>query len=197
MDARQDALLVEFDSYFFPVLGRTARWHAFREIAKRLILIENPIIVETGCVRVRDNWIGDGQSTRIWNWFADKIEAGVQSIDISPEACVLAMELCPFVHVSCDDSLSLLSRHAKIGLLSDVDLLYLDSYDLTPDNPNSELHHAGELAAAYRFLPSGAWIAIDDCHTDTEGKHAMVKQFFDKTKISPVVSGYITIWEKP
>ena len=48
-------LLDEFDDEFYPKLGNTRRWPAFRYIAERLLAIESPFILETGCLRQIDN----------------------------------------------------------------------------------------------------------------------------------------------
>ncbi len=81
-----------------------------------------------------------------------------------------------------------------------IDFLYLDSMDwegTQVERGLSALHHAAELSAAWRWLNEGALIAIDDCHGDYAGKHAIVKRFFDSIGVAPIVDDYIHVWRKP
>jgi hypothetical protein len=77
-----------------------------------------------------------------------------------------------------------------------IDLLYLDSYDLT-DTIDSPLHHLAELASIYAALPSGCLIAIDDCIDEQHGKHRFVRDFLSRLGVEPVLRSYVTVWCKP
>lgn len=183
--------IAEFDKH----LGVSARWNGFEFIARELFKLDHRIhIIETGTVRTEGNWQGDGQSTRIWNWFAEKKDAHVVSIDIDEKAVALSRLLCPLVQTCFGDSIDWLSG----GLdARSTDLLFLDSYDYSSPVAESELHHVGELAACWQWLKSGCLIAVDDCHSDDLGKHILIKAFFERLKTAPVHSGYITVWRKP
>jgi len=48
------------------------RTKGFRRVFDYLDRFDRPIgIVETGCVRQRDNWVGDGQSTILFDRYAE------------------------------------------------------------------------------------------------------------------------------
>lgn len=188
-----DNLIESFDNQFKPVLGDTARWNAFSLIARHLLSKNKPVnIMETGCVWT-DNWRGQGCSTKLWEWIADKTDGVAFSFDISDEHVELARKFCPKAHIALMDSIEGLNSYDTTNL----DLLYLDSYDYNPPYGLSELHHAGELAVCYERLPSGCLIAIDDCSSDTEGKHALVCAFFKRMGIEPLLRSYIYVWQKP
>src|ERR1043166_6128968 len=72
------------------------RASSFRRIFEYLDGFEAPItIVETGCVRKVANWVGDGQSTVLFDQYARWRGGGskVYSVDISPEAVALCQTL--------------------------------------------------------------------------------------------------------
>lgn len=187
-------LIEQFEEKFKPLLGHTQRWDAFHFIAKRL-LSKRPRIVETGCVHYPNDWEGQGASTQIWDWIVDHTDGIAYSVDISEENVGVAQSICRNVDVFCQDSIQFLSQI----VLKHVDLLFLDSWDTNPPYAHAYLHAAGELAAAYHKLPSGCLIAVDDCNLSSPkgGKDYFITQFFEGLEITPVVRGYITIWQKP
>ena len=183
-----DAFTAEFKS-----LQSEHRWPAFAGIAKRLVDIDGPVhIVETGCARQEGNWQGDGQSTVMWGWLAERLGGSVATIDISRQNLDVAKRLVPSANAICSDSITALRSlpHAE-----QIDLLYLDSYDVTHDY-RAPLHHMGELAAIYDRLKSGCLIAVDDAMKDY-GKDLYVKIFFADNGIKPIINGYTKVWEKP
>lgn len=188
----------EFEAEFKSKLGHTRRWEAMSFIAKELLTTERPYILETGCLRQPDNWEGDGQSTRVWNWIIQRAEGTLWSVDIKDENCAVAEHYCGnFAYVTTMDSIKYL-RTNQCESLDLLNLLYLDSFDYSPGRYHlAELHHIGELACVYDKLPSGCLIAVDDCHSDTFGKHVLVKAFFDRINNPPILKSYITIWRKP
>jgi hypothetical protein len=188
----------EFEKEFGPKLGTSNRWGAFLTIAGRLSRLERAVnIGETGCVRDENGWIGNGNSTMMWEWIGKKTGGDIFSIDISPDNVNLARRIAPRVNYYRNDSVHMLSHPELDVKLRHLDLLYLDSYDHNPPFGLSELHHAGELAACYERLPSGCMIAIDDCHGEDSGKHFLVNQFFKRMKIPPLLTSYVFIWVKP
>ena len=184
----------EFQSEFGQYLRGGTRWEAFQLIARELSTLYRPVtIIETGCVRKEGNWMGDGQSTLIWNWIAKKTFGRSFSVDIDPDAVKIAQSLAPHVKVECSDSIKWLQDSWEVKR---ADLIFLDSYDFD-GSYRSSLHHIGELAVCYERLPSGCMIAVDDCHSGDAGKHVMVAKFFEMLDIPPIHQGYITIWRKP
>lgn len=196
MTTQKRDLISEFKAHFAPLLYGSARWDAFLGIAEHLINKNKPLIIgETGTIREPINWWGHGRSALVWDWLIENTGGKGFSVDIDPEVVESAKPYCKNIEVVCSDSLSYL-RSSKI--IEELDLLYLDSRDyVIGDGSVSMLHHAGELACCWDRLKSGCVIAIDDCHSNVEGKHILVKAFFDIAGIKPVFQSYITVWEKP
>jgi hypothetical protein len=171
------------------------RWPAFEFIANHLLNKKEPIcIIETGTVRTRDDWAGNGQSTILWDWIIEKTGGHGFSIDISPASCENARQLVKRMKIINEDSLSALKRLSSV---SSADLVYLDSYDWSQKaGPRSALHHVTELGTIWDRLPQGCLVAADDCHSDFQGKHVLVAEFFRLMKIPPIHKGYVTVWEK-
>ena len=191
----------EFYSKFKPLLtsasykpGQFHRWPAFEFIAEELFKKNRPLkIIETGCHR-GENWLGYGHSTVLWDYIISKTGGEVYSCDIDSEAIKFARSKCEKVKfVNCDSIGFLRTCDAE-----NLDFLYLDSYDWSREkHVSSCLHHMGELAAIYDRLPKGCLIAVDDAHSQTEGKHVLVHQFFDKIlNQNPIVSCHTIVWRK-
>ena len=179
---------------FKPLLGVTPRLEGFCYLVRVLLQREKPVIIETWTLRELDNWVGDGQSTRIWDWVVRKTGGQAVSGDCSWEACNLAELACPNVGIFKVDSVVWL-REAGFGKPS---LLYLDSYDYhLGQELNACMHQVAELAAIWDRLPSGCLIASDDSHGPNAGKPALTRRVFQALGIEPVVDGYIVVWRKP
>ena len=186
--------IANFDTTFSPQLSNTRRWDAFRLIAEDLLSRGRPLyIVETGCARQENNWSGDGQSTLVWDWLLDQVGGTGLTMDISKENCAVAAAQVEHFKVACIDSVVGLRTMVQSDK---IDLLYLDSYDLT-ETIDSPLHHLAELAAVYAGLPSGCLIAIDDCVDEQHGKHRFVRDFLSRLGVEPVLRSYVTVWRKP
>lgn len=190
----QPDIYQEFQRVFSPVLKETLRWAGFDFIVKDLLHKNKPAIIETGTTRLVDNWEGDGQSTRVWNWLAQKTGCEVFSVDVDAQACKVAAQLCPRVQVCIDDSV----LYLRGTLPTNLGLLYLDAYDYKAGvELSSMMHHAAELTAAWDALPSGCLVAIDDCLTIRKGKQAIVGVIFQAIGVQPELESHITIWRKP
>lgn len=184
-----------FATRFQADLGNTKRWEAFKFIADDLTALGRPIgIVETGCLRLVGNWAGDGQSTAVWDWLISNLGGYGHSYDISSESVAAARSAVRLMQVHQQDSVEALTGFASA---STIDLLYLDSFDWSADSSASAEHHLKELQAIYDRLRPGCLIAIDDCFSDLEGKHALAKDWLASQGIQPVTKGYITVWRKP
>lgn len=173
------------------------RLEPFRFLISHLSALNRPImIVETGTARERGNWMGDGQSTLIWDWLLGELHGQAYSVDLNSEAVEIARSQVSRVKCVCEDSQKFLRSFLDAD---QIDLLYLDAYDWGDSrrgNILSELHHIGELAAIYERLPTGCLIAVDDCHGIDQGKHVLVQEFFNRLGMEPLHRGYITIWKK-
>ena len=154
-------------------------------------------VIETGTARIAGNWGGDGQSTLIWDWLADRLPITVTSIDIEPEAVAIARSQVKHVEFIVGDSVCALAA-MRPEKLRRTALLYLDSYDWTPETHlESAFHHLAELASVWAYLPSGCMIAVDDVHGQFVGKHVMVYRFMSKLGIEPAFAGSQAGWIKP
>lgn len=180
-----------------PVGQRRPRFWA---IAQGMLDAKRPIcILETGCMRPSASPEQDGCSTLVWDYIAQKTGGRCITIDADGEHCnYTKSKVSAYTEVIWSDSLDCLSRIKKIW--QPIDLLYLDSVDYKGDNLSkalSALHHAGELAAAWKWLAPDAIIAIDDCSEPYVGKHALVKRFFDSIGVEPITDDFIHVWRKP
>ncbi len=188
--------LAAFNSTFGPHLSGTVRWEAFVYLVDELLKLERPVtIFETGTTRDPGNWAGDGNATAVWGWLAARTGGNAFSIDNDPKACEVARKLSTGARVLEGDSLDLLGG---VTPKHHVDLLYLDSYDWTPESAaRASLHAVGELAKAWDVLPRGCLIAADDCHTITQGRHSLVDHFFHMLGVAASVESYVRVWRKP
>jgi hypothetical protein len=180
-----------------PVGFRAPRFWA---IAQGMLDAQRPIfIVETGCMRPNLTPEADGCSTLVWDFVAQKTEGHCVSIDINPENCNYAKsKVSPRTQIICEDSVAWFARVKH--MYQPIDFLYLDSMDYVGDNTNrglSSLHHGAELCVAWKWLAPDALIAIDDCLHPYQGKHAIVKRFFDSIGVEPLTADYIHTWKRP
>src|SRR5271165_6455608 len=183
----------EFEAEFKPLLGRSARWGAFCYIMRNQLAREECCVIETGTLREPGNWKGDGQSTRLWQWLAERKKTLVMSLDMDLRACQLASRECPGVHVTCMDSVTFLRGFMPFS----VTLLYLDSMVWEPGQEEAcWMHQDAELSAIWGRLPSGCLIASDDQQTKERGKPVLTRKLLSAMGIEPVFDEYICVWQK-
>ena len=153
-------------------------------------------IVETGSMRVPDNWEGDGQSAVLFDRFVTFHGGEVLTVDLSPECGALIAQACSAqVRFTCEDSVRYLHRLRNTGDQR-IDLLYLDSFDLDVDQPTpSAFHHIKELLAIWPVLKPGALIVVDDNPSDVIGKGFLVENFLDHIGVPKVFDGYQKVWQ--
>ena len=173
----------------------------FRNLCKTLLEKDRPLcIVETGCMRppcLPDHEFEDGQSTLVWDLLARITNGRCITIDINPQNIEYAKErVSNRTDLICGDSIPILSTFTPPAM---IDLLYLDSMDLKEGvELDSALHHAGELAAAWKWVPSGGIVAVDDCVGPFIGKHALIRCYFEILgNLHPRALGNISWWERP
>lgn len=153
-------------------------------------------IVETGCAWHKDNWEGQGQSTLIWDWLAERAPINVISIDITPTSVANAEEQTKHVEFILSDSVQALNAF-DAKQLEHLGLLYLDSFDWSKElNTESAYHHAMELMACWRLIPSQAMVVVDDRHGDFQGKHWLVELFFQQLGYTPEFRNHQIGWIK-
>jgi hypothetical protein len=140
-------------------------------------------IIETGTTR-RDHghlsFGDDGASTYIFDQFINFYDGELLSVDINKDNVNYANSVTSDkTRVFCEDSVKFLW-----GLPGNqnIDLLYLDSFDIEKQNPHpSQLHHIKELCSVIDKLKSETIIVVDDhdaFFTDGKtGKGTYVKEF--------------------
>jgi len=156
-------------------------------------------IVETGTLRTPNNWT-DGQSARLFTEFVVQHGGQVRSVDIDPEACQIARDTIASdqFSVALSDSVTWLEQQTD---LDQVDLFYLDSYDVDWNNDTASAeHHLKEFMAIQSFIKPGCVVAIDDNsrwvnnHRRT-GKGRAVVEYLESQGHLPILDEYQIIFQ--
>jgi hypothetical protein len=156
-------------------------------------------IVETGTMRNPGNW-KDGQSARLFTEFVEYHGGTVRSVDIDPEAVVAAQNSIQSTRFksTCEDSVLYLSTQLD---LNQVDLFYLDSYDVKWKNDHlSADHHLQEFLTIEPHLKPGAMVVIDDNSrflnsNQRTGKGHYIADYLETKGIFPVYDAYQIIYK--
>jgi FkbM family methyltransferase len=163
---RSDDFWNYFDQIARPKLAQ--RVDAFSKVFSYLDGFDRPVtIVETSCVRERDSWDGDGQSTILFDKYAEFHPGSIVfSVDIDAAAAALCRSLVrPEVRIHTGDSVAFLKSLAENPpfLGESIDLLYLDSYHVNLQHPVSAATHAlKELLVSLPLLSSETLVVVDD-----------------------------------
>ena len=160
---------LDFYKWFNNISSRLgSREISFKKIFKYLDSLPNPIIiVETGCLRKKDNFL-DGQSTLLFDKYA--LSRGenskIYTVDINPEATKVCKEVVSKnVEVTTNDSVRYLNDLSSNFLKNKtkVSMFYLDSFDVDWRYPYpSAAHHLKELVAINRVLDKETLVVVDD-----------------------------------
>ena len=157
----------EFFEEISPRLG--VRKISFRKIFNYLDKLPDPItIVETGCLRVKDNFEGDGQSTLLFDVYTQfrGNNSKVYTVDINPQATKNCSQVVSKnVHIETGDSVGYLNKLTKIFVDKKItpSLFYLDSFDLNWRSPEeSAQHHLKELVSIKSTLNLDTLVVVDD-----------------------------------
>ncbi len=141
---------------------------SFRKIFKYLDSQSTPIIiVETGCLRVRENFL-DGQSTLLFDKYTLSRggKSKVYTVDInSNSTSVCKQTVSSNVEITTDDSVCYLNKltHKFFTDKTKVSMFYLDSFDIDWRYPYpSAAHHLKELAAITKILHRDTLVVVDD-----------------------------------
>ena len=196
---------------------------SFTMIFEYLDKQQGPInIVETGCLRIKDNFEGDGQSTLLFDKYTQNREVGskVYTVDINPNATkVCKSVVSENVEVNTGDSVKylveLMKRLKKEN--KKISLFYLDSFDVDwQSSDRSAAHHLKELTAIINYISEETMIVVDDApvfvpmkiennkyHPITEkpaprafigGKGYLVNEFANTCGATVYFSNYQTAW---
>ena len=159
-----------FSKYFDQIAPRLGvRKISFRKIFDYLDKLPDPIIiVETGCLRIKDNFEGDGQSTLLFDYYTQFRGKGskVYTVDINPEATKKCSEMVSNnVDITTADSVGYLNKLSKkfYDEKKNVSLFYLDSFDLDWRSPEQSCaHHLKELVSIKKILKENTLVVVDD-----------------------------------
>ncbi|MAZ18294.1 MAG: hypothetical protein CL535_18460 [Ahrensia sp.] len=191
-----------FNTVFAPrLMGTKNREPGFRRMfeALRDLGLQRPLILESGCLRVPGNWAGDGQSTFLLDAYARLEGADFFSVDNNPESVDSARRACSDrTQLILNDSVAAFITIASICQGRRVDLLYLDSFDLDPDDPApSAAHHAREFEAIRSLVKSGTIICVDDFRVGdmVGGKGALIEARMREMNARVLHDGYQKVWQ--
>ena len=142
---------------------------SFTKIFQYLDNIEGPInIVETGCLRIKDNFKGDGQSTLLFDKYTQYREekSKVYTVDINPKATEFCKSIVSNnVEIHTGDSVKYLTElMPKLKKQNEkISLFYLDSFDVDwQSSDRSAAHHLKEITAIINYISEETLIVIDD-----------------------------------
>ena len=160
----------EFNNFFESIKDKLGiRKTSFTKIFQYLDKIEGPInIVETGCLRIKDNFKGDGQSTLLFDKYTQYREekSKVYTVDINPKATEFCKSIVSNnVEIHTGDSVKYLTELMPKLKKQDqkISLFYLDSFDVDwQSSDRSAAHHLKEITAIIDYISEETLIVIDD-----------------------------------
>jgi hypothetical protein len=156
-------------------------------------------IIETGTLRTPGNWM-DGQSARLFTEFVDLYGGQMRSVDIDSAACEAARNTITShkFSVTHSDSVAWLE---SLTDLDQVDLFYLDSYDVDWNNDTASAeHHLKEFKIIQPFIRAGVIVAIDDNsrwvnNNRRTGKGRAIVQYLESQGHFPILDEYQIIFQ--
>lgn len=157
------------------------RESTFRQLFSYLDKLADPlVIVETGSVRQPGNWRGDGQSTLLFDRYAQQRPGTrVLTVDSDAEASRQCLGLVSgLVEVHTRDSVAFLHTLAQHPWPDPSWCFYLDSFDVDYAAPYpSAAHHLKELVAIAPLLRPDSLVVIDDSPASPPGKGFLVAEY--------------------
>ena len=160
---------LDFYKWFNDISSKLgAREVSFKKIFKYLDSLPSPIIiVETGCLRKKDNFL-DGQSTLLFDKYtlSRGEKSKVYTVDINSKCTKVCQQVVSKnVEITTEDSVRYLNNlsHKFLKNKTKVSMFYLDSFDLDWRYPYpSAAHHLKELTAINRMLYEDTLVVVDD-----------------------------------
>ena len=174
---------LNFYKWFETIAGKLGyREISFRKIFEYLDKQPTPIIiVETGSLREEENFLGDGQSTLLFDKYTQfrGHNSKVYTVDIDPNATNFCKQrVSDKVEIITGDSIEYLNTFSKNFIKSNkqLSMLYLDSYDVDFRYPfPSAAHHLKELTSAIRMLQKNSLVVIDDAPANIPSNSSILK----------------------
>ena len=140
-------------------------------------LTDTPFILETGCIRLPDDW-GAGMSTLVFGEYVAHHGGKITTVDNSEVNMGVCQEVtkdyAQYITYVVSDSLIYLPT-----VTEKIDLLYLDSSDCPPegDATAAQEHNLKEFKYCERNLNDRAVIMIDDVGFPNGGKGAKTHEY--------------------
>ena len=142
---------------------------SFMKIFNYLDSQPDPItIVETGCLRIKDNFEGDGQSTLLFDKYIQTRDekSKVYTVDINPEATKECKKIVSDnVEINTGDSVEYLGNLTQqfIKDKKKVTIFYLDSFDVNwKYHYQSASNNLKEMSAISKIIDENTLIVVDD-----------------------------------
>lgn len=153
-----------------------------RQLFEYLDKLADPlIIVETGSLRTKNNWAGDGQSTILFDRYAQqRTGCLVHTVDLDPAASRQCRALVSDrVQVHTGDAIAWLHHFAQRGADPATSwCFYLDAYDVDWQNPYpAAAHHLQELVALSPLLQADSLVVVDDSPKQPRGKGFLIADY--------------------
>jgi len=216
---------IDFYKWFEAIAPKLGdRKVSFKKIFKYLDSQPTPIIiVETGCLRVKDNFL-DGQSTLLFDKYtlSRGEKSKVYTVDVNANSTrVCKQVVSDNVEITTDDSVRYLNKLSNnfIKTKTQVSMFYLDSFDVDwRYTYPSAAHHLKEFASITRLLNKNTLVVVDDSPafgnlTQTEdelnpqwkilekyipsigGKGFLIHEYASRVGAKVVFSHYQTAWK--
>lgn len=187
------------------------RYKTFTRALEMLEARGGKTIVETGTCRhcgedaipkgdvslVTARCVHEGCSSILFSrWAAVRPERQFYSVDIDPRSIdapwAVISKYYPRSVVVCQDAV----RYLK-DLPFTIDLLYLDSFDVTVHEPLiSQTHHLAELIAGLDKLHENTLVLIDDCEYQGGGKCPLVDYYLRNHGWTLIEKGYQQLYAR-
>ena len=162
---------------------------------------EGPLLVETGCIRMKEDW-GGGMSTLIFGEWCKSNGKTMFTVDIDPKNIELVKEVCVGLDIrtAICDSVKFLE-----DFVSPIDFLYLDSMDCpefddiySPRLLSSQVHQLKEIEVAWPKLTPDSVILLDDNDFINGGKTKFTKMFLREHGAIeiPLTTKQQSLWQK-
>lgn len=185
------------------------RQKSFQIMIDHLKTKENPLIIETGCLRpphpqwgsIEVSFKDEGCSTYIFDKFINDYSGELHSIDINLDHVEYALgQVSEKTRVHHGDSVSFLwqANQALSETNTKIDLLYLDSMDFDEETYyTSPAHHLKELCAIINNLGPGSLLAVDDNYWDNgirKGKGLFIIELMENSGKELLHDGVQMVW---
>ena len=190
--------IARYDFWFAPLLGKRAS--TFRRAFQQILAFDAPIyVLESGCVRQPGKWVGDGQSTVLFDDLVTHVSGHHWAVDNDVEAVAVSRSITgPNTTIDASDSVAWLADLARRLPCRSFHLIYLDSFNIDWDNPHpSALHHLHEFVYAWHLLRPGGMLVVDDDAGPGCGKGMYIRDHLERLGIEPLFSEYQVGWVKP